>query len=185
MIGGRASPAISAAARPTAPAFAVCVWRMWGRIRRISCSIRVTASGSYNGDTSRCIAGIGSTGTPISSATNAIESSPCASRPAARVVEYPRASSPFARYATLSAGPPMLRRAIARRIRMGSDKGLDRALQTLLEADRRLPAQHLARTAHVRPRVADVAGARRRGLLPHGLAQDRADRVGDLVDADR
>ena len=35
MIGGRASPASSAATRPTAPAFAVWVCRMCGRTRRI------------------------------------------------------------------------------------------------------------------------------------------------------
>ena len=35
MIGGRAPPARSAATRPTAPAFAVWVWRIVGRSRRM------------------------------------------------------------------------------------------------------------------------------------------------------
>ena len=40
MIGGRASPASTAAMRPTAPALAVCVCRMCGRTSRISSTTR-------------------------------------------------------------------------------------------------------------------------------------------------
>src|SRR6478736_3407967 len=78
----------------------------------------------------------------------------------------------------------MLSRAIARRMRTGSDKRVDCPLQPILESDGRLPAEHLARAADIGPRVADVPGARRGELLLHRLAEDLADRLRDLVDAD-
>ena len=86
MIGGRASPAASAAMRPTAPAFAVCVWRICGRSRRISCASRRIARTSRRGEISRESSDTRSMRTPSSSATNDIESSPRASVPATSVV---------------------------------------------------------------------------------------------------
>src|SRR5438309_7088840 len=154
---------------------------MCGRTRLISRTSRDTATGSYTGETSRCSSASASTSTPSSSATNAIESSPRASRPATSVVWYPRVSSPFDRYDTCSAGPPVFRRAITRRMRMGSDKRLDGPAQAFLEADRRFPAEHLPGSGHVGPGVADVADARRLERLLDRLAEHGADRGGDLV----
>ncbi len=45
--------ASSAAVRPTAPAFAVCVWRMCGRSRRMSPARRCAARRSWSGEISR------------------------------------------------------------------------------------------------------------------------------------
>jgi hypothetical protein len=72
--------------RPTAPAFAVCVCRIVGRSRLISCASRSTATTSRIGEMSRRSPGSRSTFTPNSSATNSIESSPRARLPATSVV---------------------------------------------------------------------------------------------------
>src|SRR6266540_5002126 len=84
----------------------------------------------------------------------------------------------------------MLSLAITRRTLTRSGKGaLEEGLrgdpQPVFEPDARLPAEQLARPCHVRVRVADVAGARRMQLPLDGKAEDRADRVRELVDAGR
>jgi hypothetical protein len=68
-IDGRARPASKAAARPTAPAFAVCVCRIVGRSARIILARRQVASRSCTGEISRCRWGIVTTWTPRLSAT--------------------------------------------------------------------------------------------------------------------
>ena len=118
------SPATRAAARASAPAFAVCVWRMCGRSSRMIAVRRRIAFASWSGATSRWISGTFTTETPSRSATYAIESSPRARLPATRVVWYPRVSSPAARLETWIAGPPMFSRAMTRRTRIGSDTAL-------------------------------------------------------------
>src|SRR5512146_2885268 len=91
----------------------------------------------------------------------------------------------------------MFRRAITRRIftrgagsaddlraGRGSDPGKDRLgrqLETRSEVDLRPVAERLARGRDVRPRVADVTGARRLESLLDGLPEDRADRLGEVV----
>src|ERR1051326_5895257 len=64
-------------------------------------------------------------------------------------------------------------------------KMLDGAPQTLLEVDRRRIAEDVPRRADVGPRVANVAGARRREVPLHGLVENAADRLGDGIHADR
>src|SRR6185437_15887051 len=64
-------------------------------------------------------------------------------------------------------------------------KVLDGAAQALLEVDRRRVAQDVLRGADVRPRVANVARPRRREGPVHGLVEDAADRLGDVVHARR
>ena len=118
--GGRAFPASSAAARPIAPAFAVCVCRMCGRCSRTTSASLWIERASWRRDTSRSISGTLTTPTPRRCATKAIESSPRARLPATSVVWYPRVSRPAARLATWIAGPPMLRRAMTRRTRICS-----------------------------------------------------------------
>ena len=86
MIGGPSGPATSAASRPIAPAFAVCVCRICGRSARISLARRNTATRSRSGEISRCSSSIFTTSTPRASATKAIESSPRARLPATSVV---------------------------------------------------------------------------------------------------
>src|SRR5438067_6945667 len=186
MIGGRALPASSAAMRPTAPAFAVCVWRIAGRSRRISRARRMTARASRSGAISRCSSSIVSIRTPRRSATDCIDASPRAKVPATRIVSNPRSARPAVRYATCSAGPPTFSRAITRRTftRSGSaTQELDRAAEPLLEADLRPVAEQSLRLAEVGPRVADVSRARGEVPLPHRLAEDLADRLGHLIHA--
>ena len=120
---GRALPASTAAARAIAPAFAVCVWRMCGRVCRMISATWNAERASWSAEISRWISGTLTTETPRRSARNAIESSPRASEPATSVVWYPRDSSPAARLATWIAGPPMFRRAMTRRTRIGSVTG--------------------------------------------------------------
>ena len=124
MIGGLALPAATAAARASAPAFAVCVCRMCGRSSRMIAVSRRTDFTSWRSATSRWISGTSTTSTPSRSATYAIESSPRARLPATSVVWYPRVSSPAARLATWIAGPPMFSRAMTRRMRIGSGTAL-------------------------------------------------------------
>src|SRR5258708_35620753 len=133
------------------------------------------------GEISRCSSRSETTSTPSSSATNAIESSPFASRPATSVVWYPRDSRPFERYDTWSAGPPVFSRAITRRMRTGSDKRFDGAAEAVFQIDGRLPAEHFARRTDVGPRVADVPAPRWRERLLDRLAEHRADRRRDVV----
>ena len=85
-MGGRARPASSAASRPTAPAFAVCVCRICGRSLRISLASRNAATMSRIGEISRLSSSTRTISTPWRSATNCIESSPRASVPATSVV---------------------------------------------------------------------------------------------------
>ena len=112
-------PASSAAARPTAPALAVCVWTTSGRTARMMRASRQAAIASRTGESSRDRPGSCTTETPARCATNAIDSSPRATSPATSVVSYPRSASPRVRYVTWSAGPPTLRRAITRSTRIG------------------------------------------------------------------
>src|SRR4051812_31726852 len=161
---------------------------MSGRSRRISHARRTVATRSRSGEISRPSSSMRTISTSRASATNAIESSPRASDPATSVVSYPRARSPSVRYATCSAGPPMLRRAMTLRILIlrRSDSGNDRLggqLEPGREVDLRFVTEQLACGGDVRPRVADVAGSRRRELLLHRLAEDRPDRLGDVVHA--
>ena len=79
-----------AAIRPVVPAFAVCVCRTSGRRRRIVRLSSRTAATSARGDSSRCSAGRWMTGTPRSSATYSIDSSPAASVPATTTTSWPR-----------------------------------------------------------------------------------------------
>src|SRR5437588_12706474 len=89
----------------------------------------------------------------------------------------------------------MLRRAMTRRIRTGSandasvsDPGNDRLgreLESGRELDARLVAERLPRSGDVRPGVADVSGAGRLEAPLDRLAQDRAGRLGHVVDAGR
>src|SRR6266540_6079514 len=82
----------------------------------------------------------------------------------------------------------MFSRAMTRRIltRPSSDSGNDRLGRDLEpggEVDPRLIAEELARRRDVGPGVADVSRARRLEALLDRLAEDRADRLGDVVDA--
>src|SRR4051812_19204424 len=78
----------------------------------------------------------------------------------------------------------MFRRAMARRMRMGSgSEVLNGAAQPLFELDLRLVAEHFAGGGQVGLGVADVAGARRLVRALDRLAEQTADRVGDRVDA--
>src|SRR5205809_5307655 len=83
----------------------------------------------------------------------------------------------------------MLRRAMTRKILIRrSDPGNDRLgrqLEPGREVDVRFVPEDVARGADVRPRVADVAGARRLEPLLDRLAEDDADRLSHLVDARR
>src|SRR4051812_16539629 len=83
----------------------------------------------------------------------------------------------------------MLRRAMTLRILMrDSDSGNDRLgreLEPGREIDLRFVAEDLSRGRDVRPRVADVAGARRLEALLHRLAEDRTDGLGNVVDGCR
>src|SRR5438132_11551834 len=83
----------------------------------------------------------------------------------------------------------MFRRAMTRMIFTGgSDAGNDRLgreLEPGREVDPWFVAERLARGADVPPRVPDVARARRLETLLHGLAEDDADRLRDMVDARR
>src|SRR5947209_2483518 len=83
----------------------------------------------------------------------------------------------------------MLSRAMTRKMRTGgSDAGNDRLgrlLEPGREVDVRLVAERLARGGDVSPRIADVTGARRLEPLLHRLAEDQADRLGDVVDGGR
>jgi hypothetical protein len=97
MAGGRARPASSAAIRPTAPAFAVCVCRIAGRSARMIRASRKVASRSCTGEISRCRCGIVTTWTPWLSATYAIDCSPWLTVPATSIVSYPRWFKPSAR----------------------------------------------------------------------------------------
>ena len=86
MIGGRASPASTAALRPTAPAFAVCVCRMCGRTSRISSTTRFHRQWVERGrDLAVEVLDVPDLDLR-SSATKDIEPSPRASEPAPRVV---------------------------------------------------------------------------------------------------
>src|SRR5918996_3999473 len=78
----------------------------------------------------------------------------------------------------------MFRRAITRRIRMGSPlakESLGRALQAVLERDLWLPSEHVAGSRYVGVGVAQVAGARRAVSLLDRLTEHPADRVGERV----
>src|SRR5438094_10009422 len=80
----------------------------------------------------------------------------------------------------------MLRRAITRRILVSGKRGsLQQELrceaETFLEADSRLPAEELARAGDVGPGVADVACALRLLFVLDGAAEERTDRLGELV----
>ena len=97
---GAAVPASKAAARPTAPALAVCVWTTSGRSFRIRRASRNAASASRTGESSRESPGSDTTSTPACSATKDIDASPRATSPATSVVSYPRSASPRARYVT-------------------------------------------------------------------------------------
>src|SRR3954447_17542473 len=80
----------------------------------------------------------------------------------------------------------MFRRAITRRMRMGS--GLDEfngSAKALFQLDGGLIAERLARGGEIRVRVADVAGARRSMVPLDRLAEQPADRLRDLVHAVR
>src|SRR4051794_458583 len=71
---------------------------------------------------------------------------------------------------------------------MSSDSGNDRLGRQLEpggEIDVRCVAERVTRGGDVRPRVADVSRARRLEAFLHRLAEDRADRVGDVVHARR
>ena len=122
---GRADPASSAAMRPIVPAFAVCVWRMCGRSRRISRTSSSTAATSSQGrDLPLERADVDRAGRRAASA-----STPSSPRPRRRVRR--RASSRIrggrARGSdtrTCWAGPPTLSRAMTRRMRIGSDTPL-------------------------------------------------------------
>src|SRR5712691_9908250 len=190
-IGGRREPARRAATRPTVPAFAVCVCRICGRSRLISRASRIVAARSRSGEISRPSSSMRTTSTPSSSATNAIESSPRASDPATSVVSYPRSRNPAVRYATCSAGPPIFRRAMTRKIftrRFRSDAGKDclgGELEPRREVDPRLVAERLPRRGDVGPGVADVPRAWRLEALLDRLAEDDADALRDMVDARR
>ena len=72
--------------RPTAPALAVCVWRMCGRTCGSARRGWRTAVASASGETSRWSPGTGRTSMPRCSATNAIDPSPSEISPAASVV---------------------------------------------------------------------------------------------------
>src|SRR5216110_172793 len=82
----------------------------------------------------------------------------------------------------------MLRRAMTLRTFVRSDSGNDRLgrqLEPGREVDVRLVPEDVARGADVRPRVADVAGARRLEPLLDRLAEDDADRLSYVIDARR
>src|SRR5438128_7534361 len=86
----------------------------------------------------------------------------------------------------------MFRRAITRRIlvvvsgKCGSlQEELRGEAETFLEADSRLPAEELARPGDVGPRVADVAGPLGLIVALDRAAEQRADRLGQLVNACR
>ena len=83
---GRRGPASTAAARPTAPAFAVCVWTTSGLTRRMIPASLQAAIASRTGESSRESPCSGSTSTPALSATKAIDSSPRPTSPATSVV---------------------------------------------------------------------------------------------------
>src|SRR4051812_3639142 len=73
---------------------------------------------------------------------------------------------------------------MTRRTRTGSaEEGIDRAAQAVLEADGRLPPEHLGRGGDIGERVADVAGARWLVAAFDGLVEQAADRVDQVVDA--
>src|SRR5207247_10385138 len=86
----------------------------------------------------------------------------------------------------------MFSRAITRRTRTGcaaaSDSGNDR-LGRELEPGRKIHArfvtERLTSCGDVGPGVADVSGARRLVALLDRLAEDQADRLGNVVDARR
>src|SRR3954468_13616380 len=81
----------------------------------------------------------------------------------------------------------MLSRAMTRRILTGSsdrgNDGLGRALQPGGEVDPRLISENLASRRDVRPGVTDVSGPRRLDTLLDGVAEELADRLGDVVHA--
>ena len=76
---------------------------------------------------------------------------------------------------------------MTRRTRTGSGdaKALGGQAQPVLEPDVRLPAEQLARVARIRPRVAEVARARRQIRLLERLAEQPRDRLRELVDRRR
>src|SRR6188472_3481644 len=78
----------------------------------------------------------------------------------------------------------MFRRAMTRRIRMGSGlEELNGAAQALFELDGRRVAERFARGGEVGVRVAYVAGARWQEVSLDRLAEQPADRVGDVIHA--
>src|SRR5213076_1981679 len=83
----------------------------------------------------------------------------------------------------------MFKRAMTRTTltRCGSGNAVEEAVrddpQSFFEVDARLPAEQLACAVDVGPRVADVADALPVVLALDLLAEHRADRVGELVDA--
>src|SRR2546430_10002195 len=83
----------------------------------------------------------------------------------------------------------MFRRAITRRTLTGSgnalQEGVGREPQAVVDADPRVPAEQLARARDVGPGIADVARSFREELAVDGKAEQRADRLGELVDRGR
>src|SRR6478736_7169638 len=81
----------------------------------------------------------------------------------------------------------MLSRAMTRRILTGlSDRGNDglgRELQPGGEVDSRLVSENLARRGDVGPGVTDVSGPRRLEAFVDRLAEEEADRLGNVVHA--
>src|SRR6478752_9533938 len=78
----------------------------------------------------------------------------------------------------------MFRRAMTLRIRMGSGlEELNGPAQAFLHLDLRLVAERLPRGGEVRVRVADVSDAGRLEGPLDRLAEQAADRVGDVVHA--
>src|SRR5438128_5496256 len=79
----------------------------------------------------------------------------------------------------------MFSRAITRRTltRSGNalEEGVRRQTQAFVEADARLPAEELARSGDVRPRVADVSCALGLFVAFDGATEQRADCLRELV----